>query len=119
MVLRHYENVRGFFEEFLGNRLAAEFREFHALGSEDIDGIAAGRLAFARAESCRLGGDVARIGGELTKQRLRHRTAAHIACADEKDMAVFLTHAMRGTLVRRSTKSTRGVRRGHCPETSA
>jgi hypothetical protein len=34
-------------------------------------------------------------------------------------MAIFLTHAVCGTLVRRSTKSTRGVWRGHCHETSA
>jgi hypothetical protein len=71
------------------------------------------------AEAGGLSGNVASARGEFSKQRLRHGTAAHIACADEKDMAVFLTHAMRGTLVRRLTKSTRGVWRGHCHETSA
>ena len=105
VVLGHHENVGGLFEEFLGDWLAAEFREFHALGGEDIDGIAAGGLALARAEAGGLGGDVARARGELSKQRLRHGAAAHIARADKEDMAVSETHAMPGTLVPRTIKS--------------
>lgn len=105
MIISHHKNVRGFFEEILGDRLAAELREFHSLGGEHIDGVAAGWLTVTRAEAGGLGRDVSSIRCELPEKCLCHRAPAHIAGANKEDMAIFLTHAMRGTLVPRATKS--------------
>ena len=51
VLARHDEHMGGLFQQILGERLAAEFREVDALGGEDIHRIAAGRGSLRGAES--------------------------------------------------------------------
>ena len=47
----HDEHMGCLFQQILGDRLAAEFREVDALGGEDIHRVAAGRGSLRGAES--------------------------------------------------------------------
>ena len=82
----HCENVRRFFDQFFGERLAPVAGNIDAPAAEDLHGVEAGRLAVNGGEAGGPDLDVTAALDHLTEEAFRHGAAANVASADEEDV---------------------------------